>query len=63
MMTIIDLARNIRERHNKPLKTPLRYISIKNAYRHVCLNSNVCKDINWFHIRILSFLATTGRWL
>ncbi|KAI5665073.1 hypothetical protein M9H77_24396 [Catharanthus roseus] len=23
MMTIIDLARNIRERHNKPLKTPL----------------------------------------
>ncbi|CDP12689.1 unnamed protein product [Coffea canephora] len=24
MMTIIDLARNIRERHNKPLKTPLR---------------------------------------
>ena len=28
MMTIIDLARNIRERHNKPLKTPLRYLSI-----------------------------------
>ncbi|GFY92833.1 tRNA synthetase class I (I, L, M and V) family protein [Actinidia rufa] len=24
MMTIIDLARNIRERHNKPLKTPLK---------------------------------------
>ncbi|GKV22091.1 hypothetical protein SLEP1_g31990 [Rubroshorea leprosula] len=24
MMTIIDLGRNIRERHNKPLKTPLR---------------------------------------
>ncbi|KAB1213335.1 putative isoleucine--tRNA ligase, cytoplasmic [Morella rubra] len=24
MMTIIDLARNTRERHNKPLKTPLR---------------------------------------
>ncbi|PON74964.1 Isoleucine-tRNA ligase [Parasponia andersonii] len=24
MITIIDLARNIRERHNKPLKTPLR---------------------------------------
>ncbi|KAJ9566498.1 hypothetical protein OSB04_002464 [Centaurea solstitialis] len=24
MTTIIDLARNIRERHNKPLKTPLR---------------------------------------
>ncbi|KAK4566798.1 hypothetical protein RGQ29_002877 [Quercus rubra] len=24
MMTIIDLARNIRERHNKPLKAPLR---------------------------------------
>ncbi|GAB4854841.1 hypothetical protein Ancab_023425 [Ancistrocladus abbreviatus] len=24
MMTIIDLAHNIRERHNKPLKTPLR---------------------------------------
>ncbi|XP_059654270.1 isoleucine--tRNA ligase, cytoplasmic-like [Cornus florida] len=24
MMTIIDVARNIRERHNKPLKTPLR---------------------------------------
>ncbi|KAK7282115.1 hypothetical protein RIF29_10664 [Crotalaria pallida] len=24
MMTIIDLARNIRDRHNKPLKTPLR---------------------------------------
>ncbi|PPD89691.1 hypothetical protein GOBAR_DD13337 [Gossypium barbadense] len=24
MMKIIDLARNIRERHNKPLKTPLR---------------------------------------
>ncbi|XP_058082721.1 isoleucine--tRNA ligase, cytoplasmic isoform X1 [Magnolia sinica] len=24
MMTVIDLARNIRERHNKPLKTPLR---------------------------------------
>ncbi|KAJ8639463.1 hypothetical protein MRB53_016157 [Persea americana] len=23
MMTVIDLARNIRERHNKPLKTPL----------------------------------------
>lgn len=26
MMTIIDLARNIRERHNKPLKTPLRCV-------------------------------------
>ncbi|CAL8085616.1 unnamed protein product [Prunus armeniaca] len=26
MMTIIDLARNIRERHNKPLKTPLRWL-------------------------------------
>ncbi|GAA0168628.1 aminoacyl-tRNA synthetase [Lithospermum erythrorhizon] len=24
MMTVIDLAHNIRERHNKPLKTPLR---------------------------------------
>ncbi|XP_078433905.1 tRNA synthetase class I (I, L, M and V) family protein isoform X2 [Wolffia australiana] len=24
MMTIIDLGRNIRERHNKPIKTPLR---------------------------------------
>ncbi|KAJ7552948.1 hypothetical protein O6H91_06G078200 [Diphasiastrum complanatum] len=24
MMSVIDLARNIRERHNKPLKTPLR---------------------------------------
>ncbi|KAL5981401.1 hypothetical protein ACLOJK_015456 [Asimina triloba] len=24
MMTVIDLARNIRERHNKPLKTPVR---------------------------------------
>eukprot|EP01018_Ginkgo_biloba_P031750 Gb_05984 [translate_table: standard] len=24
MITVIDLARNIRERHNKPLKTPLR---------------------------------------
>ncbi|MFS7981321.1 putative isoleucine--tRNA ligase [Helianthus anomalus] len=24
MMTIIDLARNIRECHNKPLKTPLK---------------------------------------
>ncbi|KAJ6420742.1 hypothetical protein OIU84_028160, partial [Salix udensis] len=23
MMTIIDLARNIREQHNKPLKSPL----------------------------------------
>ncbi|KAL3653307.1 hypothetical protein CASFOL_002988 [Castilleja foliolosa] len=28
MMTIIDLARNIRERHNKPLKTPLKEIVI-----------------------------------
>lgn len=28
MMTIIDLARNIRERHNKPLKTPLREMII-----------------------------------
>ncbi|XP_048329423.1 isoleucine--tRNA ligase, cytoplasmic [Ziziphus jujuba] len=28
MMTIIDLARNIRERHNKPLKTPLREMVI-----------------------------------
>uniref|UniRef100_A0A0D3F1M9 isoleucine--tRNA ligase n=1 Tax=Oryza barthii TaxID=65489 RepID=A0A0D3F1M9_9ORYZ len=25
MMTIVDLARNIRERHNRPLKTPLRH--------------------------------------
>lgn len=25
MMTVIDLARNIRERHNKPLKAPLKY--------------------------------------
>lgn len=24
MMSVIDLARNIRERHNKPLKTPLK---------------------------------------
>ncbi|KAA8531453.1 hypothetical protein F0562_006194 [Nyssa sinensis] len=28
MMTIIDLARNIRERHNKALKTPLREIVV-----------------------------------
>nr|KYP68047.1 Isoleucyl-tRNA synthetase, cytoplasmic [Cajanus cajan] len=28
MMTIIDLARNIRERHNKPLKAPLREMVI-----------------------------------
>ncbi|KAL1355690.1 hypothetical protein HN51_007685 [Arachis hypogaea] len=28
MMTIIDLARNIRERNNKPLKTPLREMVI-----------------------------------
>ncbi|KAK7283432.1 hypothetical protein RIF29_12948 [Crotalaria pallida] len=28
MMTIIDLARNIREHHNKPLKTPLREMVI-----------------------------------
>ncbi|KAI9076357.1 hypothetical protein K1719_041672 [Acacia pycnantha] len=28
MMTIIDLTRNIRERHNKPLKTPLREMVI-----------------------------------
>ncbi|GAV69921.1 tRNA-synt_1 domain-containing protein/Anticodon_1 domain-containing protein [Cephalotus follicularis] len=28
MMTIIDLARNIRERHNKPLKSPLREMVI-----------------------------------
>lgn len=26
MTTIIDLARNIRERHNKPLKAPLRLV-------------------------------------
>lgn len=26
MMTVIDLARNIRERHSKPLKTPLMYV-------------------------------------
>jgi hypothetical protein len=26
MMTIIDLARNIRERHSKALKTPLKYV-------------------------------------
>lgn len=24
MMTVIDCGRNIRERHNRPLKTPLR---------------------------------------
>ncbi|GAB2301140.1 hypothetical protein Dimus_035173 [Dionaea muscipula] len=29
MMKIIDLARNIRERHNKPLKTPLRWFTGK----------------------------------
>ncbi|KAK8700452.1 hypothetical protein V6N13_018848 [Hibiscus sabdariffa] len=28
MMRIIDLARNIRDRHNKPLKTPLREIVV-----------------------------------
>ena len=28
MMTVIDLARAIRERHNKPLKTPLKYIQL-----------------------------------
>jgi isoleucyl-tRNA synthetase len=28
MMTIIDLARNIRERHNKALKTPLKEMVI-----------------------------------
>ncbi|KAL1538304.1 isoleucine--tRNA ligase [Salvia divinorum] len=28
MRTIIDLARNIRERHNKPLKTPLKEMAI-----------------------------------
>lgn len=26
MITVIDLARNIRERHNKPLKTPLKCV-------------------------------------
>lgn len=28
MMTIIDLARNIRERHNKALKVPLRWVAL-----------------------------------
>ncbi|XVF08373.1 hypothetical protein REPUB_Repub06bG0221000 [Reevesia pubescens] len=28
MMKIIDLARNIRDRHNKPLKTPLREMTV-----------------------------------
>ncbi|KAL5726224.1 isoleucine--tRNA ligase [Ranunculus cassubicifolius] len=28
MMTIIDLSRNIRERHNKPLKTPLKQMVV-----------------------------------
>jgi isoleucyl-tRNA synthetase len=31
MMTIIDLARNIRERHNKPLKTPLREMVVVHS--------------------------------
>ncbi|KAK9085817.1 hypothetical protein Sjap_026228 [Stephania japonica] len=39
MMTIIDLARNIRERHNKPLKTPLRDMIIVHP------DSNFLEDI------------------
>ncbi|KAK9088613.1 hypothetical protein Scep_027695 [Stephania cephalantha] len=39
MMTIIDLARNIRERHNKPLKTPLREMIIVHP------DSNFLEDI------------------
>ncbi|XP_057959280.1 isoleucine--tRNA ligase, cytoplasmic [Malania oleifera] len=31
MMTIIDLARNIRERHNKPLKAPLREMVVVHS--------------------------------
>jgi hypothetical protein len=35
MMTIIDLARNIRERHNKALKTPLKYVQAPLIFLHV----------------------------
>ncbi|KAG0615444.1 hypothetical protein M758_5G041400 [Ceratodon purpureus] len=31
MMSVIDLARNIRERHNKPLKTPLKEMVVVHA--------------------------------
>ncbi|KAK1257396.1 Valine--tRNA ligase [Acorus gramineus] len=31
MMTVIDLARNIRERHNKPLKSPLREMVVVHS--------------------------------
>lgn len=37
MMTIIDLARNIRERHNKALKTPLKYVHA--IFLHAALSS------------------------
>ncbi|XP_058750906.1 isoleucine--tRNA ligase, cytoplasmic-like [Vicia villosa] len=40
MMTIIDLARNIRERHNKPLKTPLREMVIVHP------DADFLEDIN-----------------
>ncbi|KAK4369720.1 hypothetical protein RND71_009195 [Anisodus tanguticus] len=39
MMTLIDLARNTRERHNKPLKTPLREMVVVHP------DSEFLKDI------------------
>lgn len=53
MMTVIDLARAIRERHNKPLKAPLKYIQ---------LLLRLCGLFIQFLTKF-SFYSTTGRWL
>lgn len=42
MMTVIDLARNIRERHNKPLKTPLMYVVMSWCFIELCYYHYKC---------------------
>jgi len=59
MMTIIDLARNIRERHNKPLKAPLR-LSLSLVASAVSLST--CSHICHPHYCFILFRATAGRW-
>lgn len=55
MMTIIDLARNIRERHNKALKTPLKYVQAPLKFC-MCLFSMTCASF-WLTIMKCKELA------
>ena len=59
MMTIIDLARNIRERHNKALKTPLKYVQAPLIFCMCIFSMTMCVVVA-FSCHIASNLCFQG---